>query len=62
MEEKEPRGEEMRLEDFEDWQEPDVQLAFLEVWDEKWAYGSLRIKQRGCTLMQPRCLTIIRHT
>lgn len=34
MEEKEPPEEEMRLEDFEDWQEPDVQLAFLEVWDE----------------------------
>jgi hypothetical protein len=26
--------EELRLEDFEDWEDPEVQLKFLEVWDE----------------------------
>lgn len=28
------RDEDLRLEDFEDWEDPEVQLKFLEVWDE----------------------------
>ena len=34
MEEKKPQEEEMRLEDFDDPDDPQVQLTFLEVWDE----------------------------